>query len=612
MTREQYQQVLAQRQQQQGGSTGGFGNTQQQKTQTPSSNQWSVVKQPPKQPGFFSSLAKGVADVALQPARFIERAGKGLGESLATIGMTPEQKTQVRQKTEAFMGPGVQETIAKAHGMTPEEQKQYSTEGYKTGKEALGGALQAGANLATPFVGGVGGMALQSAALAGGKTLEEGGSFGEAAVSGAIGGVTGAALGKAGEYLGTAVGKGVGTLKDTILKNAVPLAKKLAPLTGISEKEVQMAFEKYPQQVAENLSIIRGATNEADAESALRESLVGKVKTVYEAAKEKAGQEFQTGLDALKQEFPNAKGSRDAMVGSFKQLMKENDVMAEKELVKQGRGYGTKIKFTSARTEDAQMMERMWGELEDHADYSIDGMRALKDKIYKFVDAAEPGSREQRTASLMWDEVDKELDLMTNGKASSVTRPYAQFKKTVSEMGNALNPKAQESTRRNFLANLESQAKTGSRDALKMLEEKAGMPDEATGAITAYRLAKKLSKDVKPTGSRLAELGLAGGIYQGAGMLGEAIGGEKGKEYGHIIGGLAAGKMIAPAMIAKILTAQSKEMAVPMTSAVRQRIGKLIANPKTAQVLFRTLQQMFQGQEQQNTTTDTGGFNLGQ
>lgn len=187
--------------------------------------------------GVAGDIGRGLLDTALQPARFIEKAGKGLGIGLSEMvsgrKYTPEEVARINN----FGGPGLQESVAKV--VAPSASSQYNTDSYKTAGEAIGGGIQAAANLATPFVGKLPGVIAQGGALSLGGALEQGKSVPEALVSGLVGAGTSGLLSKGGSMLGKRFGKAANTVADDV-GTAVGKAK---PSTNVAREKVIDAYE---------------------------------------------------------------------------------------------------------------------------------------------------------------------------------------------------------------------------------------------------------------------------------------------------------------------------------------------------------------------------------
>jgi hypothetical protein len=154
----------------------------------------------------FGTIGRGLADMALQPARFVEQAGKGLGIKALEISKGRKLSEEEVNKINSYGGPGLQESVANA--VAPSVASQYNTDSYKTIGEAAGGAIQAAANLATPFVGGgVAKNVIQGMALSGGSSLERGDSAGDVLKNTAIGGTVSGVLAKGSQMVGDKSGK---------------------------------------------------------------------------------------------------------------------------------------------------------------------------------------------------------------------------------------------------------------------------------------------------------------------------------------------------------------------------------------------------------------------
>lgn len=501
---------------------------------------------------FLGSLAKGVADIALQPARFLERAGKGIGE----IGLTPEQKARV----EAVMGPGLQERVGG---------KEYATPGYESGKEAAGGAIQAAANLATPFVGGVGKLAAQGAALAGGKALEEDKSLGEAALAAGIGGATSAVIGKGMEVAGTAIGKGIKGLKQETKQILKPVAEKLAPyFTGTTRAEFNSAFNKHPELTHETLKIIQEAADPTEAEGVLRSRLIERARGIASAAKEAEESSFDDAINAVKAEFPDATGDIHGVVREFK-----------KQLPKFGRPVSASERIALDSVKEIMQEPR---------EYTIDGMRTLLSDLWDVASRTDQGTPARKAAMSAWTAVRKELSKTTKNKINPAMTAYSAFKDDMLEVAPVWSESVTEDSARNFIKNLGGTERTAALEALQRLGKRVG--EDMTPDIIVNRIAKKLAVDQKITGSRLGEIIGAGTLYSAGGAVGELVGGEKGRKVAEGSAFLLGAHALAPSMLSKIILSDLDSQAVKMSPGVRAQVAKIFQDPVTWQIIVRLLQ----------------------
>lgn len=517
----------------------GFVPDEPQVTSTPSKSLFSQFAD------FTGSAAKGIAEIALQPARFIERAGKGIG----MIGLSPEQKTKVEQ----FMGPGLQESIGG---------KSYATPAYTDIKQAYGGAEQALANVMTPFAMTPGGMALQGGVLAHGKALEEGKTGGEALLEGTVGAGTSYGIGKASELAGGVTAKG----KQYLVDKFKPVVQKIAPaLTGVSKGEMKIAFNDVPELTAEKMKIFSSYDNPADARSALQTQALDKTKAVIAKAKEVEQQAFDASLEQAKQQFPDAAADLQGVYNHVEKKVKDFGIPVGQD----------------AREALDTVLSTIRKSASSYGP-SIDGVRTLSRDLWSIVDQTDEGTPAHAAAMEAWSKLRGELSKMTDGTLDPAMQRYAQFKTHQANLKPAWSVRADENQARNFVSNLESSAKTASRDSLKALEDISGMQGHATNDITINRLMSKLAKSEKTTGSRLTDVLVAGGLIGAGGMVGGAVGGEKGKQIGQIGGGLIGARALAPDVVSKILLSGIEQSGVPITSTIRKTIGDVLANPQVA------------------------------
>lgn len=501
---------------------------------------------------FLGTIGKGIADIALQPARFLERTGKAIGQ----IGLTPEEKA----KAEQFMGPGLQERVGG---------KEYATPAYKSGKEVVGGAIQAGANLATPFVGGVGALALQGAALAGGKALEEDKSLGEAVLSAGIGAAGSAVLGKASEVAGAVASRGLAGVKQKVAQTLKPVAKKLAPyMTGLSKKEINTAFNKHPELTAETLKILREAGDPTEAEGALRAKLIERARQITKGATEFEEKAFDDAITAVKGEFPDATGDVHRVVRDFNE-----------KLPKFGRPVSASEKIAMESVKDVMTEPR---------EYTIDGMRTLLQDLYSLASRTEQGTPARKAAMAAWADVRSELSKATKGKIDPAMSAYSAFKDDMLEVAPVWSESVTEDSSRNFVKNLGGTERTAALEALQRLGGR--VKDDMTPDIIVNRIAKKLAVDQKITGRRLGEILGAGLLFSGGGAIGEAVGGERGKQIAQTGAILLAAKALAPKTLSGIILSDLDTQGVKIAGGLRGQLAKILENPATWQIIMRAIQ----------------------
>jgi len=529
----------------------------------PSSSLFGEVEksQQPKGPSWFDSLklgakevgktiVKGAAETVLQPARFLERTGKAIG----TLGQTPEQKARF----EAFMGPGLQEV---AGG------KEYATPAYKTPQEVAGGAIQAAANLATPFVKNPLGIGLQSGALSAGKATEEGKDLSEIAAEGALGTAAGYGLGKFSKAGGEVMAKG----KQAIKENFKPALKKVFPLlTNVSKSDTQWAL-KNADKVIQKIKTYVQADEMGDAASgisAIRQEIADKASTIVSQADKAAKTNYDTVTKPIFEKYATARGDVDALKGSL--LKAQNEIGHA--------GIGTEAKDARAAINEI---------LTSHTDDSAKGFKALRQKLYGVIEATDEGSVEHRLATKVWDDAGKQLEKMTGGELKAPNAEYSKFKDSMKQLRPLWSSKANEDTRRNFAMALESQAKGGSMDALKQLEEIAGLRSgELADEVKAVRIAKMMNLEKAPTGSRMRDV-LMSGIFGGGGATLGSVFGPTGTLIGGTAGMTLGTKLTSPKALSKMLFDELKQQSGgKMPGAVRKWLGAKIADPKFAQALM--------------------------
>lgn len=508
----------------------------------------------PEKPGILKSIGRGIADIALQPARALEQIGKFFG----TLGLSEEQKKRVDE----FMGPGIQE---RAFGET------YATPTPKDARQTAGIALKAGANLATPFTTSIPGMALQGAAAAGGTALEEGRSNMSVAGEALFGAGASALLGKLINTGGAVVGRGFAGAKNEIAQSLRPLADKIGPtLTGTTRKEFDMAFKEAPHIFVDYLNTVKGAATAADAESLLQNRLLTNARTIFNDAKKIEGDAFASSMKAFNEAHPEVRIDIPAVT--------------ERVLKAQPDAY-----FASEVEEKSiNEVKRL---LQKPRDGSVDSTRAMLQDLYGFSERLEPGSSAERLALDAWQEVRDELTRVANATGDNTLDVamgrYSDFK-DLSNQVKQLNA-ANEDTARSFVRNLAGTNKTASREALVKLSEIAGS-NEAIPAIDVYRLLSRLTASGKVTGSRVQDIMISGSIIPTLSTLGSFVAGPPGAALGTAAGAVIAGKAMAPSTITDIMLSNLRSAGIKPTSAVRQALEKIINDPTWRQGILNALQ----------------------
>lgn len=509
----------------------------------------------PEKPGILKSIGRGIADIALQPARALEQIGKFFG----TLGLSEEQKKRVDE----FMGPGIQE---RAFGET------YATPTPKDARQTAGIALKAGANLATPFTTSIPGMALQGAAAAGGTALEEGRSNMSVAGEALFGAGASALLGKLINTGGAVVGRGFAGAKNEIAKSLRPLADKIGPtLTGTTRKEFDMAFKEAPHIFVDYLNTIKGAPTLADAEGLLQNRLLTNVREVVKSATKTEGDAFETAIKSFNEAHPDVRVDVHAVANRLKG-----------EMPAFGRPRNADEKFA---------LEEVQKIIQEPREYTVDGTRTLLQDLYSFADGLETGSPAERLAMKAWkdvrDELTKAAKATGDDTLDSAMARYSEFK----ELQQQLRPvnAANEDTARSFVRNLAGTNKTASREALVRMGEIAEN-GEAIPAIDVYRLMSRLTATGKLTGSRVQDIMVGGGAVAGAQALGSMIAGPPGAALGTVLGTAAAGRALAPSTVTDIMLSNLRSAGIKPTSAVRQALEKIINDPTWRQGILNALQ----------------------
>lgn len=502
------------------------------------------------------TVGKGLADIVLQPARFIERSGKAIG----TLGLSPEEKMKY-EEFNAKSGGGLQEKVLG---------KEYATPAYKNAQEVAGGAIQTAANLATPAIGGVGGLIAQGAAVSGGKSLEEGKDVTEAGTDALIGGAISGATAGLLKGAGKVVEKGVKAVTNDAAREVV---KKTFPfLTNISKNDTKWATENAYRVVPKMKAVaeaVKAGEDSGAIESTLRSDLLNTAKNVFSRAKQTAEKNYDDAVKQVVAKNPTAKGSLEAMRGSVRALAKEAG--------------------EAVTPDDEFALNALYKTIDNHSDDSVKGFIGLKRKLFPIIERTEQGSPARRLANLMYDEVDQELDRMTKGAMKPINQAYKEFKDAAFEVKPLWSEMAKEDTQRNFVAGLGGQAKTGSMAAIKKLEQMANTGDNLAQEIRATRIAKAMNWEKAPTGSRMRDILISNLIGAPFAAVGGALAGVPGAIVGQGVGAGVGSKLTSPQVLSKYLFEDLTKQGVKLPGEVQQAIGKALQNPQFMQVLIRAI-----------------------
>lgn len=526
----------------------------------------------PKKEGLLKSIGKGILDVALQPARFLERGGKYIG----TLGLSPEQKSKVDQ----YLGSGLQERVGG---------KEYATPTYETGKQFLGGGIQAAANLATPFALSPARMAVQGAALSGGKALEENKTFGEAGKEAVLGGVLGYGLGKGGEIVGNTIGKGL----NTTFKKAIDFIGKSGRNLTDAEFGTIRAVPKIVEEYFNKLSSVGDdIVKQQQARQGIEDSIFDTARDVWTSYAKEAGNKYSSEMashaaNVIDNMPPIAKSD---FVNSLVNIAKESG--AEINFSK------GKIGSTTGATGDTRaVIEKIYNKIKSSSGSKLSVVGDLKwpelDMLRKDIgilyDSVTPNSPEKKILDSFYNDVKNKMMSVSKDPSAvqSTFDSYKQFLDEKAAFKKLTSGKSDPTAIRQGYLEL-SRALTGQKGTGEMSKAMAAAemsgklkPNELAYRLQALDLASKLSK-VRNVGTteRMWETGTANAL-EGKMPTGIVDLAAKGLSW--------TAKGVADKRFMKNLF---KEAGVELSDNNAKIIGKIIANPKTAQILLRIIQSM--------------------
>lgn len=424
--------------------------------------------------GAVGTIGRGIADLALQPARFVEQAGKGLGIKALEISKGRKLSEEEVNKINNYGGPGLQESVANA--VAPSVASQYNTDSYKTVGEAVGGAIQAAANLATPFVGGgVAKNVIQGMALSGGSSLERGDSAGDVLKNTAIGGTVSGVLAKGSQMVGDKFGKaniaddmssavsraaktygiddasnavskaGKVTSSDSIVSPVIAKAEKVANRRGIDERATQLIAEsagspkeigllKKMQNIAKEAS--KTLTPRERPETVIGEVINSRIKSV-EAAKRVAGKQLEKAVNSM----PNSPISIDSQAIGFMSRLRDMGVEIK----------GNKLDFRkSSFTDDTaakRLIESAYNDIRPNpAGQTLrtpQRIRVIRQKLFKALDGEigeKLSSSDVTLVSSLRDSLDEPLKALSDDYARS-SMQYAKSYSALEGVYSALGKK---------------------------------------------------------------------------------------------------------------------------------------------------------------------------
>lgn len=442
-----------------------------------------------------TGLAKGVADIALQPARFLERAGKQVGE----IGLTPEQKA----KTEAFMGPGIQERIMG---------KDYATPAYKNAEETAGGALQAGANLATPLIGagGIPALAAQGAAASAGRAMEQDKGAASVVGEGALGSVIGAGTG----FLMKGVGKIMQGTTDQIVEKLGQAGR------GLTDAEVG-TIKAVPDIVKDYHGTLTAAGDDLVKQQAARQGIEDDIfdtaRNAWNEYSGKAAQQYEADMaehaaNVLPDAAPLAKSD---LIGGLKDLADSRGIDAT---VENGKLTGSE----GATETERAMLQKLFNKVGKASgdpesvvgDLSWDNLNSLRKDVGQLYDSAKPGTPEKSILDSFYGNLKtRMMDMSSDPEAVQATfDDYHNFLSEKSAFKTLTSNKSDPAAvKRGYLeiarALSGQKGSGGMSEAMSEAEKAAGLkPGELAYRLQALQLASKLAgvRDVSTTEKMIA------------------------------------------------------------------------------------------------------------
>ena len=541
ITRQELQQLLAQKQQQQ--------QQPPAQTQSPDPSVWSVMKSGAL--NFANNAAKGL----------VSPVARTIASGVAPIqaaGQAAMGDTEGANKTlnEGYNVPWLGQVKPLKIGTDIQDQKTQGVFGKNT-EETIGVGAQTAAL-------GMGGEGLLPA-IAGGATfgagsgMEQKEGVGGVAANTALGAGTGAVLHGAGK-----------TVEKGVRKALQPVMEKIAPfVTNIPKTDWAWAKNNL-DKIAPKVKMYADATaagTPEDGESVLRQGALAKGKDVYAAAKTAAQNAYKEGITPVLEKYKDAQGSLEAIRGSVVALAKQAG--------------------EAVSADESKALQAVYDTVNNTPSGSLDHLIGLSRNMDSLIDRLDPGTPAHRVATLIDKEINLETERMTNDAMKPINKAYAAFKKASEQVKPLWSNSVKEDTARNFVTNLNSIAKSGSRDAIKYLEKLGGKENVLLDEVKSNRIAKAFNWEKAPPGSRirdeLVKALMASVPAAGGGLVGNAVGGPVVAGAAGFAAGTAGSvlgtKLTSPEYVSRFVFDQLNKEGIKLPGAARQIIGKILQDP---------------------------------
>ncbi len=543
----------------------------------------------------LNALGQGLKETVVQPARAARQIGQGLGNVASEkvgealhpffknvadkLGISHEEALQAQKD---LQGVGATDPVERA--MKYDNQPIEPTRSIEQG---AGQALQAGAYLASPMIGGAKAIGAQGAVLGAGRAMEkEKGPLavaGEAALTGALSfGVS-----KAMTAAGGLVSKGTGFIKEK-------LTNLFTKTTNVPKVDIQWAQKpENAAMVANYFDDLAKATDSGDipaAQAGVRVNLLSLGRTVIDKAKKAAEQTYDDAMKPLEQTYSTAITSKDVV------LAQTDDVLTGVKAKFDGKGVFQGLR---GKPEDDLLVKEALETINTHSGWNLAGLTELKRKLFVTLDAADEGSVANRVLSKIYGLVDGLQDDATSGATKEINSAYRAFKVDQKQLRPLWSEKVNADSALNFASNLSSTAKQGSAKALERMEVLAGA---STGSLSknlkAFRVANLLVRDKAiPGASRMIDIATHQGIAGAGGAIGAGLGSIAGPGAataggfaGYAAGSAVAARMSSPRVFGEALLNGALKAIPQASNPLREALGAVFQNPLFQQEVIRALE----------------------
>mgnify|MGYP001577007623 CR=1 FL=1 len=530
----------------------------------------------------ISGFGQGVKDIVAQPARAIRQIGQGLGN--AAYGATGQlvEPNPANAPLRAFSQTGTSpvDRFLQYQGGAIEP-----TESIEQG---VGQATQAVANLATPFTTGAKAFGVQGAVLGAGRAMEREAGPVEVGVEAAATGVLSYSLSRLLTFMGGTVKKG---LENTVKEG---VTKILTKINNIAPDDVSWASN--PQNAPLLLTYINELANATDdgsrtaAQGSVKQHLLDVGRLVYGKAKTAAQKTYDDAMAPLLDEFDEPIVGNKELMAEFGGVLDDFGASFSKKTGPSLRG----------KPEADALIANALNAVQEQKDLSLGGIKQLKTIIDGIRSAADEGTPADAVLGKFYGFLSSLMDDATDGATSGANATYAAFKSASDQLKPIWSKNAKWDSALNFANALTNKSKTGSAEAMRQMEQLAGLGPLFSKNLRAFRVAELFSRTTPPAGAarfvddmaRHLVTGIGSLLGGGAGLLsGNPVVAMGGAALGATAGAAVGAKLASPQAFGKMLLegALATHPELAADNAARQLLGSLFQSPAFQQTIMRAL-----------------------